>query len=594
MRHLRNGLLPWSRLACYHRCSDIHMKRFSIKQILTGILILITLMVSFLVAFVIPAQIDSELSQRLGTNLLSTLRTDLGWLREKVGNELEVMKRKRLEHTKQSFNREKNALVKGLVARVHPMVEDFEMEAIDELAQNALDSTSNLVGIQIRTEIEGDWKDFGIHLNPAARLFSSEKKTDYSYTAVKMFFVTNELEQALQEDEKSFAAIVSKIRDANTGLMEKTEQGIDQLQIQMSEAVHTRIIILAVVTVVIMAAVMFMLLILLDRIIIKPLRSTVDTLNQVAEGDLRADIQVHGKNEVSQLLRAMKTMVEKVRVSIRQVAGATSKMATTAEQTSVITEQTSQAIQVQLAETTKVASAIGEMSSTVQEVAENTNNTALTANQANEEATDGRGSMEETIGQIQRLASEIESMTSVLKQLEKNSDEISGVLDVIRGIAEQTNLLALNAAIEAARAGEQGRGFAVVADEVRTLANRTQDSTQEIQQMIEKFQTGSRHAVATIKQSREKVDSAVEQANKTGSAFAVITEAIKRINDMSTQIATAAEEQSRMAVEINSNVMRINEMAEQTSTGAQQISIANGELSELAADLQTGVAYFRV
>jgi aerotaxis receptor len=249
-------------------------------------------------------------------------------------------------------------------------------------------------------------------------------------------------------------------------------------------------------------------------------------------------------------------------------------------------EQSSDGIRQQQSETDQVATAITEMAASVQEVARNAQNTADAADKADAEARAGRQVVADTGTAIGRLAAEVEKASGVIQQLETRSSEITSVLDVIRGIAEQTNLLALNAAIEAARAGEQGRGFAVVADEVRTLASRTQQSTQEIQSMIEKLQDGARSAVKVMTLSREQADSSVEQARHAAASLENITRSVSVITDMSAQIATAVEEQSAVGEEINRNVVSIRHISDANAdTGAQSEQAAQN-VAQLALSLQ--------
>jgi methyl-accepting chemotaxis protein len=328
--------------------------------------------------------------------------------------------------------------------------------------------------------------------------------------------------------------------------------------------------------------------------------SVVDSINiirtatrQMASGNLNTRLALKTHDELQRVATDFNNMGDAFKDVVMQIANATAQLATMAEQTAVITEQTNQAIQTQLTETTQVATAMNEMSATVQEVASNTNNTSQAANEVNSQTVEGQKAMQDTIVRIQQLSETVEEAGTVIQQLELHSVEIGSVLDVIKGIAEQTNLLALNAAIEAARAGEQGRGFAVVADEVRTLASKTQVSTEEINQMIEKLQSGSAQAVAAVNSSQQLARSAVEQASKTGVALTNISGSIERVNDMSAQIASAAEEQSAVTEEINRNIVQINEMTEQTAIGAQQTSAANSEQTRLAAELQNLVARFK-
>jgi len=315
---------------------------------------------------------------------------------------------------------------------------------------------------------------------------------------------------------------------------------------------------------------------------------------EVGQGNLNTTLTLRTRDELQQVATDFNIMTEAFQGVVSQISSATTQLATTAEQTSVITEQTEQAIQTQLSETTLVATAMDQMSATVQEVATTTSSTSMAADDVNKQADEGLLAMNETISQIQQLSEKVEDAGQVIEKLEQRSTEIGTVLDVIRSIAEQTNLLALNAAIEAARAGEQGRGFAVVADEVRNLAGRTQTSTEEINVMIEKLQSESALAVAAVDSSQEMARYAVKQAARTGEAFSNIGSSIERVNDMSTQIASAAEQQSSVAEEINRNIVQISEMTEQTAQGTKQTSAGGNDLNRLATELKTAVAQFSV
>ena len=327
----------------------------------------------------------------------------------------------------------------------------------------------------------------------------------------------------------------------------------------------------------------------------RPILQLADSMEQLErDSDLTLRLDINSRDELGTATTAFNRMVERFQGSIRQVTDAAARLASTAEQTSTVSDRTNKAVQQQLTETGQLATAMTEMSATVKEVAASTQSTSDAAGEVNDEARDGHEAMQATQQQIGQLASEVERAAEVIQQLERNSNEIGAVLDVIRGIAEQTNLLALNAAIEAARAGEQGRGFAVVADEVRTLASRTQQSTEEINQMIETLQEGTRQAVSVMTTSRDKARCATQQADRTSRALTTITDSIARISDMSTQIASAAEEQSVVAEQVSRSVVQINDTTEQTAAGAKETSEAGAELSRLSSALQSLVRQFRV
>ncbi|MDT8385478.1 MAG: methyl-accepting chemotaxis protein [Gammaproteobacteria bacterium] len=337
-----------------------------------------------------------------------------------------------------------------------------------------------------------------------------------------------------------------------------------------------------------------MVIYLVTRSIVKPLCVAVDATKRIAGGDLTVQVESHSEDETGRLLEAMQTMQEGLHGIVNQITGATVQLGATAEQMSSVTQQTSQGAQQQESETDQLATAINEMAATVQEVSRNAMKAAVAAQNADEAAINGKNVVQETTDVINGLVTEIVSTAEVVQALQSEANDIGTVLDVIRGIAEQTNLLALNAAIEAARAGEQGRGFAVVADEVRTLASRTQQSTQEIQQMIERLQKGASKAVTAMENSQERTQTSAEKASSAMDSLNDIVGAVATITEMNTQIASAAEEQSTVAEEINRSVTKIRTVAGQTADNAQLTAEAGGELADIAGQLQRLVGRFRV
>lgn len=334
----------------------------------------------------------------------------------------------------------------------------------------------------------------------------------------------------------------------------------------------------------------------IKKVIVSPLQTALDAMADIVggEGDLTRRLDDSTKDEIGRLANGFNMFASVVHHIIKEVIGYTEQLTHSAERLTVITDETSRGADRQQAQTDEVVAAVNELAATGQEVARNTSEAAAAAQHAEDASAEGRSVVGQTIDAIESLAEEVGRAGEVIHQLESDSEAIGGVLDVIRGIAEQTNLLALNAAIEAARAGEQGRGFAVVADEVRTLASRTQQSTAEIQTMIERLQTGSRAAVKVMDTSKERATSTVEQAVQAGASLQAISEAVTVINEMNLQIATAAEEQNAVAENINQSVVNISGITEQTAAGAQQTASASNELNELAEHLSSMVQQFKV
>jgi len=328
--------------------------------------------------------------------------------------------------------------------------------------------------------------------------------------------------------------------------------------------------------------------------ITRPLSRVNDMLNIVASGDLSRKLNESGKDEFAQLSRNCNLLIESLRTLITGIVSRSTQLATAAEQTSAVTAQSTTAIEEQRIQVEQAASATTEMSSTSQSVLASANDALGEIKQADDEAERIKIISDRNRRTIELLANEVEDASQVINKLQQDSSSIGGILDVIRGIAEQTNLLALNAAIEAARAGEQGRGFAVVADEVRTLASRTQESTQEIHNMIEVLQSGAEKAVQVMETGKKQAADCVAQSEEADKALETITHAVHEAFDRSSQIATSAEEQSIVAHEISENLESIVAIAEQTSAGSRQTADSSSEVARLAEELQLSVQEFKL
>lgn len=333
----------------------------------------------------------------------------------------------------------------------------------------------------------------------------------------------------------------------------------------------------------------------INRVMGKPIKAALSKIAYAEKNnDLSVQLDESGFGEVTDISKAFNRFTKIVSHFMKDIVNASMEMSNSSNALSDITRTATESVHAQKLETEQAAAAMNEMTITVEEVARNASDAAAAASSANNEANTGSAVVTESTKIITQLASEISNASEVIQQLEKDSEAIGTVLDVIKGIAEQTNLLALNAAIEAARAGEQGRGFAVVADEVRSLAQRTQKSTAEIEQIIVQLQTGSRNAVEVMERGQAKTEKSVEQARKASDALASIASAITTIDEMNTQIATASEEQATVAEEVNRNMTNINMATETTSENTNQLASAAGQLKNMSDNLQNAVAKFKL
>ena len=399
----------------------------------------------------------------------------------------------------------------------------------------------------------------------------------------------NQTEKALGKSEEMAASAVGELEQ----LLNLTNAKVKTLEEQVTSNVSFGTTLVLVI-VVVSLAIAFLTGYKTVNAITVPLKKVNDLLNIASSGDLTHNLDDSSQDEFGQLAKNCNKLILSLKELIRGINVRAEQLAAASEQTSAVTTQTTKSIQDQKAQIGLVATATTEMHSTSQMVSQNAEDTLLEIRNADQESNKVRDISLENKATIEVLARDVEDAAQVIHKLHQDSASIGSILDVIRGIADQTNLLALNAAIEAARAGEQGRGFAVVADEVRTLASRTQESTQEINAMIEVLQEGAEKAVSVMDQGKQQTAKCVEQTELATQALDIISEAVKRAHDVSSPIEQSAREQNLVSQDISEKLETIVGIAEETTVGAQQTSDSSEEVARLAEELQSSIRQFKV
>lgn len=481
-----------------------------------------------------------------------------------------------------------------LRAAAHQLEAEFEQVSNDALMVSLLQLRRAEKDFMLRSDLKyldsfnAEFSRFksllsGQNANPALRSAAD------SYAEAYRNLVAGSQTMGLKHDQGIMGDMRKAVHETESSLETMTAKANDALE-QASNAARY----LAFTLFFVVLTVVIVLVLLTSRSILQPIQNVCRTIGVIRkDNDFRQRVVVEGRDEMTLLAQDFNAMLADFQDLVRSVNQALEMLDTATAELAQSTAETSRGMAQQQLESDMVATAVTEMGATIEEIAGNTENTANKADATNQNATEGMKEVEQTVSRIRALSDELQQAATVVAELEKDSTTIGSVIDVIRGIAEQTNLLALNAAIEAARAGEQGRGFAVVADEVRSLAQRTAESTRQIEQIISSLQGRTRAIVASMQQCRERGQSGAEQAGMASRLLSAITGDVTHIMEMTTQIATAVEEQSHVAAEVNKNVIRIRDISEQSLKIAEHNAQISEEVAVQATRLHITVDKFK-
>ncbi|WP_202973197.1 methyl-accepting chemotaxis protein [Psychromonas sp. psych-6C06] len=506
-------------------------------------------------------------------------------------------------------DRLQNEQVKPVLSQLNDGYRDLYQIMSYTTAIVLADGDPNLIRYY-KTEFADELEKIGARLNAPQRLIDSgfiapqnnavmQKLRDDLQASLNLyegfFELSNGYESYYVKHQLQLKSLFDEIRDGIKTLSERIEQAENKLQQEKQNYVKRTTIIMELggLIAVILSVILTWFL---SGLIIAPIQRLSRAMKDISQGDgdLTARVQVETEDEIGRLARAFNDFMEKIHRTISEVVEASQQVRNEMDNIGNVTQSISAGASEQQQESDAVATAVHEMSATSDTVSSHANEAASASQSASDEANNAKLVLGETVVSIQSLSTEIAQAGDVINTLENDVKDISSILDVIRGIADQTNLLALNAAIEAARAGEQGRGFAVVADEVRSLASKTQDSTGEIQSMIEKLQNGAQHAVKVMTSSQTNGQETVQQADIAGNSLDAIAGAISVINDMNIQIATAATQQSQVSEDVNVNVQRIAENSHQVVGIVSDAEKACKALGTQCSKLDKLVAQFKV
>ena len=458
------------------------------------------------------------------------------------------------------------------------------LDAATELAQQARESLAGISAISsnFKADMARIERGFDAYFDVAYNVSDSMVSGTADF---------NKLGQLSAQMNESYDAVIASMESFTEQQQTAFEQAFEN-----TNSANTSLISTGIIMTILVSLLLFATATPIIRGIKKSIDDVVRSLKDIAQenGDLTVRISTKSEDEIGELVYWFNQFMDKLQGVVKDVVEASLPLSNLAQNLRGLTEETQRTIDIQQQSAQNAKLAVDTMSGSVDGVAHSAAQAAADANEATSAAGEGRQIVQQTVSSIQQLAENVRETADVIGRLESDSNKVGSVLDVIKGIAEQTNLLALNAAIEAARAGEQGRGFAVVADEVRTLASRTQQSTEEIQSTIEQLQSAAHSAVEVMSRGTEQATNSVETANKAGVSLETITSTIGRINQMNEQIAHNTEDQRTVAVDIVRHVEEIHQRTEQTSSRSGELGVMCNELADLAQHLESIAKQFRV
>lgn len=461
--------------------------------------------------------------------------------------------------------------------------DEESLQKAKELAERTINNLNSIILLdtQMGQDVKPILASFSKYFDTAYGV--SESMVNNTADFSKLAALSQEMNQAYDKAQKDLTTFSEQREVSFNDAIEKANDSAKEMV--------TIGIIMGVATMIVLFAASLPIVNNLRKSIV----DVVNSLKDIAQdnGDLTIRISTKNKDEIGDLVYWFNQFIEKLQGVVKDIGDSSKPLSNLANNLNQVSGQARNTISSQQYAAAEAKAAVDIMTSSVDAVAQSADEAAKAAGEASKAADDGQQVVNQTVSSIQSLAARVDETALVIKQLEEDSNQVGVVLDVIKGIAEQTNLLALNAAIEAARAGEQGRGFAVVADEVRTLASRTQKSTEEIQSTIEQLQSAARSAVSVMATGTEQATVSVNEANKAGASLNAITETISRITMMNDQIANATCEQQKVAITISSNVEDINNKTEDTSSSSEQLTVVSNELELLSTDFNRIMQQFK-
>ncbi len=547
--------------------------------------------VFFALGFILPSQVSSSLEEELNGRMLPSVRIAVEESGVAIKAELVAKRQASLALANESFVQANKAKAQAQLKTLLPLVENYDFDTAKQILVDTVDADKSIVAIRYRLQSGDEFNVIGDSALEGAISFEAKEINSFADLEIILQVSPNQLEQAEEAERKSFAKIEQQMVLANQALEQRILNDSNTMKVNTIDSLRVRVWLFAAI-----AAVLIVLVILFEmqRLVIKPLLRTKQYLLTISEGDLTQDLDYASKNEIGEMAEAMNTMVKKLR---RIVAEINTSAATLASHSDTMSQSASGVVQgarEQTNQATQAAMAINELSVSFGEVARSSNGASESAGLASKQAQSGRDIVSQTASGMNVIETTVSDSSALISELSRRGDEISSVVSVINGIAEQTNLLALNAAIEAARAGEQGRGFAVVADEVRTLAGRTSTATQEIIQMVDRIQVDTAKSVKSMGTVNSQVNNGVVLAENALAAMEGMVDSSDDSMQMAVSIATAVEQQSITANEVSSNVESMAMVSRQTEEASTSMQTSAQELAQLGIELNKTISWFKV